>query len=52
MDVKVDRQKFEGVVRKLLATPPLPKAVVSRQIARKAHPKARATSPARPKSSQ
>jgi len=37
--MKVSRATFENVVRKLLATPPMPKAVVSRKIARTARPK-------------
>jgi hypothetical protein len=47
-NIKVDREQFESVVRKLIATPPLPKALVSRKIAT-----ARPTKkPAAPKSAQ
>ena len=38
----VDREKFTNVVRGLLATPPLPKDVLSRKIARTARLKAQA----------
>ena len=48
-NIKVDREQFEGVVRRLLATPPLPKALVSRRIARTARLKKK---PAAPKSGQ
>ena len=37
--MEVDRKKFEGVIRKLIATPPLPKDVLSRKIARTAQAK-------------
>lgn len=37
----VDREKFTAVMRKLLATPPLPKAAITRKHKlRTAHPKA------------
>jgi hypothetical protein len=51
-DVKVapvDRERFTDVIRKLIATPPLPKALVSRKIARTARQKQK---PAAPKSAQ
>jgi hypothetical protein len=47
--MNVDREQFTSVVRKLIATPPLPKALVSRKIARTARPKKK---PAAPKSAQ
>jgi hypothetical protein len=34
--MKVDKQQFEAVVKKLLATPPIPKASMG---PKKAHPK-------------
>ena len=47
--MKVERDQFEDMVRKLIATPPLPKAVVSHKIAGTAHPK---NKPAAPESAQ
>jgi hypothetical protein len=48
-NIKVDREQFENVVRKLIATAPLPKTLVSRKIARMARPKRK---PVAPKSAQ
>jgi hypothetical protein len=44
-NIKVNRQQFEGVIRKLIATPPMPKTVVSRKIARTAQRKAKSQAP-------
>jgi hypothetical protein len=48
-NIKVDRAQFEGVVRKLIATPPISQAQVSRKIARTARLKKK---PSAPKSAQ
>jgi hypothetical protein len=47
-DVKVDREEFTNVVRKLLATPPLPQAAIPRKRGLKtARPKSLAQKPGR-----
>jgi len=40
-EVKADRKTFTDAVRKLLATPPLPKAEIPRKRAKKVRPKSK-----------
>jgi hypothetical protein len=38
-NISVDREQFTNVIRRLVSTPPLPKAVLSKKIARTAQAK-------------
>lgn len=50
--MEVDRKQFEDAVRKLIATPPLPKASIARKRSRKVRQKAKPATPPVPAPTQ